>query len=376
MIAVFIIIMILLAFLLLSYYSRNDFDYDPNRYNNDNSYGINLKSYNEGFDNSEICKPGCSAPTKQTSNCRPLKSDDPNWIINEDDPNKIFWYYKTDPSIKTYQQPSQIVDKTKSVCPWNCTSTDFSGKDGKCIYDSECSTCSPKTIYKNSESMCPNSAFGCCADGVTERIDSSGTNCRTTPSASCALSTFGCCADRITKRNDVAGTNCPRVDENTGSTGGHTGGYTWDDNYRWDDDYLKDDDNYTRGDNNYTRGDDNYTRGDDNYTSGDDNYTRGDDYYRGGTGGNTGGDYNHYDSDNYILKTRIVPPICPTCPNILYPDANAFDETNKIAKNNNNTDQCSSSTTTTSSTKEFCPNDIVYPNVPYPILPDFTTFGI
>ena len=197
------------------------------------------------------------------------------------------------------------------------------------------------------------------------------------------FSTFGCCTDRITNRSDASGTNCPRVDGNTGSTGGNTDGYTWDDNYRWDDDYLKDDDNYTRGDDNYTRGDDNYTRGDDNYTSGDDNYTSGYDYYGGDTGGghSTGGDYNHYDSDNYILKTTIVPPICPTCPNILYPDANAFDETNKIAKtnnnnNNNNRDQCSSTNTTTSSTKEFCPNDIVYPNVPYPILPDFTTFGI
>jgi hypothetical protein len=115
-------------------------------------------------------------------------------------------------------------------------------------------------------------------------------------------------------------------------------------------------------------------------------------------------DYNHYDSsditgydeDNYILKTRIVPPICPACPNIEFPDSNPFDKENKIKKENcvkkcnvekqpeqpsiipqqsNFSNQLSILPQQPNFTNQpIYKND--YPNVPYPILPDFTTFGV
>ena len=341
MLAVFIIIMILFGFLLLSYYSHyDDSDYDPNRYNDESFYGINLKSYNEGFDNT--CKPGCTAPTKKTSNCIPIPitTNDPTWIKNEDNPNKIYWYNKTDPSIITYQQPKQLVDNTKSICPWNCTDFSLSGTDGKCMYDTECEVCSPQTIYDS------NTIIGYLH---SEHNGNTG---------------------------DMSGyyfyTTEPVDSGNTG--GSNTGGSnTSDGNTDETDEY---------------------------------NYTNGSNY----TGGDTGGNYNHYtdkptheygyDPDNYILKSSIVPAICPACPNILYPDANAFDDTNKISQSNtgqsntgqsntaqsntgqsttsqtNTTPQSNTAQCNTSSSKEFCPNNFTYPNVPYPILPDFTTFGI
>ena len=65
-------------------------------------------------------------------------------------------------------------------------------------------------------------------------------------------------------------------------------------------------------------------------------------------------DYNDDDNHSvtsqnlYMLKSACVPPICPTCPDMVYPDKNE-DENNKTTYN---------------------------PRAPYPILPDFTSFGI
>ena len=63
-------------------------------------------------------------------------------------------------------------------------------------------------------------------------------------------------------------------------------------------------------------------------------------------------DYNDDESvtsqNRYMLKSACLPPICPTCPDMVYPDKSE-DENNKTTYN---------------------------PKAPYPILPDFTSFGV
>jgi hypothetical protein len=56
-------------------------------------------------------------------------------------------------------------------------------------------------------------------------------------------------------------------------------------------------------------------------------------------------------SDLYMLKSACIPPICPTCPDMVYPDGADGGNTKNIQPTDNS-------------------------KVPYPILPDFTSFGI
>jgi len=92
---------------------------------------------------------------------------------------------------------------------------------------------------------------------------------------------------------------------------------------------------------------------------------------------------NGYDSDNYILKTMIVPPICPACPSIIYPDANAFksiEECKKTKCNNNDKSKKqptpAPSLAPTQSNASSHSNMDAWATTPYPILKDFTTYGM
>ena len=109
-------------------------------------------------------------------------------------------------------------------------------------------------------------------------------------------------------------------------------------------------------------------------------------------------DYNHYesnhhnnnhgyDSDDYILKTMIVPPVCPACPNIIYPDASAFKSIDECKKNkkddkddkdDNKQKQTKLEPTlapTQNNASSYSSMD-AWATTPYPVLKDFTTYGM
>jgi hypothetical protein len=56
---------------------------------------------------------------------------------------------------------------------------------------------------------CADMPDGCCADGVTAKIDSSGSNCTVAASpVACSNGEYGCCPDGLTARTDLNGSNC------------------------------------------------------------------------------------------------------------------------------------------------------------------------
>jgi hypothetical protein len=381
MIAILIIILILLFMIMLNY--MNNYVY-------------------ENF--TTTCKNKCEAPKSQSSDCKPLTYDDPTWVKSYDNSTKKDFWQNTTMNLISYQEPPQLVDNTQMVCPWKCANTSPNVPSDTCIYNTDCSTCEPKTIFKNVDSKCPNSQYGCCGDGITTKIDFAGSNCLTTASQSCVFSEFGCCPDGEIKRIDLNGTNCPvpviPTGTNTPSTilgyTGATGATSTTNTGATESTYTS-----------YTNSDATGATASTNTASTN----------TGATGAQTSifdsADYNHYFSSNitgffntgnedkYILKTSLVPTICPTCPNINYPDATPFDEKNKIeqSKDNKTIDSSNNDTSTLLVTGEsnFCSSKIIndnptsntnsnnrtnydfiknYPNIPYPILPDFTTFGI
>ena len=93
--------------------------------------------------------------------------------------------------------------------------------------------------------------------------------------------------------------------------------------------------------------------------------------------------HNHddFDQDNYILKTMIVPPICPACPSIIYPDANAFETHEEQEKRRKLKDKESKPAPVPSKYPSQI-NTSSYNNLsewsttPYPVVKDFTTFGM
>ena len=277
MIAVLIIITILFLLIMMNFMSNYVF---------------------EGF--TDTCKDKCVKPTKQTSNCRPYKYDDPDWDQFYDNiTKKDFWKNTNTNSsnynIISYTKPSQIIDNSKMVCPWNCSNTSLNVPTGTCAYNSECSTCEPHVIFTPTADEYSTQISG--------EINLSGTTGST-------------------------GTNYSANDGTSySSSSGATGATT------------------------------------DEYDT---------EYYNHYNSSNITG----YDEDNYILKTRIVPPICPACPNIEFPDSTPFDKENKIKKENCvkkcNVEKTEEKPAEKTEAKYY--ND--YPNTPYPILPDFTTFGI
>jgi hypothetical protein len=107
-------------------------------------------------------------------------------------------------------------------------------------------------------------------------------------------------------------------------------------------------------------------------------------------------EYNHYesnhhnnnygyDSDDYILKTMIVPPVCPACPNIIYPDASAFKSIDECKKNKKDDKKNKKDDKKQKQQQQMLAptqNNSSYSNIdawsttPYPILKDFTTYGM
>jgi hypothetical protein len=58
---------------------------------------------------------------------------------------------------------------------------------------------------------CSEMKYGCCSDGITAMVDSSGSNCvdpTITKSGMCSNSQFGCCPDGATTRTTLGGENC------------------------------------------------------------------------------------------------------------------------------------------------------------------------
>lgn len=66
--------------------------------------------------------------------------------------------------------------KSQLICPWQCSST-YSDDPNTCRYDDDCSGCSPTVSFPNVDNLCPNSTYGCCGDGKTEKTDEFGNNC-------------------------------------------------------------------------------------------------------------------------------------------------------------------------------------------------------
>ena len=63
----------------------------------------------------------------------------------------------------------------------------------------------------NTYSSCSTSMYGCCPDGITNKVDSNGSNCLPSPSpapTSCSGTTYGCCPDQLTTKVDSNGSNC------------------------------------------------------------------------------------------------------------------------------------------------------------------------
>lgn len=320
MIAAFIFIIILLSLLFCCSCSQN--------------------YYQEGFDGS-TCKSGCTKPINSYGNCK-------------------------------YPVINGVRDTSQLICPWNCINP--TGDNTKCKYDYDCEYCSPKSTFSNIDSKCPNSEYGCCADGLTLKVDGFGSNCSSTPSAHNFSGSSGSSGpnepslhydNRYKERRRLlnSGRNSNQ-DYNTtmalsGSTGstGSTGSFEDYDSAHY---HNNDDDDYSYYKSNCHNDHDN----NDDYNHYTSKYHNND---------------NEYDSDNYILKTMIVPPICPACPNIIYPDANAFKSIEECGDDDKSKKQptpAPSLAPTQSNSSSSYSNMDAWATTPYPILKDFTTYGM
>jgi len=102
-------------------------------------------------DYTDTCKRKCTKPTKVTGTCyHPIKY---NELLK-----------------KNQEIRSQL------ICPWQCSSK-YSDDPYTCKYDADCSGCSPTVSFPNVDNLCPNSTYGCCGDGKTEKTDEFGNNC-------------------------------------------------------------------------------------------------------------------------------------------------------------------------------------------------------
>lgn len=81
--------------------------------------------------------------------------------------------------------------KSELICPWQCSST-YSDDPNICQYEEDCSECSPTASFPVTDSKCPNSTYGCCGDGVTEKMDKFGNNCLGLTGATGAKGITGC----------------------------------------------------------------------------------------------------------------------------------------------------------------------------------------
>jgi hypothetical protein len=99
----------------------------------------------------DTCKRECKKPTKVTGSCyHPIKY---NTLLK-----------------KNQEIRSQL------ICPWQCSSG-YSDDPNTCRYDQDCTGCSPTVSFPNVDNLCPNSTYGCCGDGKTEKTDEFGNNC-------------------------------------------------------------------------------------------------------------------------------------------------------------------------------------------------------
>ena len=71
-----------------------------------------------------------------------------------------------------------------------------------------------KYIYHNKTvvpiGVCEGTRYGCCYDGKTPKLDSSGSNCfpKPKPIGGCAGTRYGCCPDGVTAKHNSSGSNC------------------------------------------------------------------------------------------------------------------------------------------------------------------------
>jgi hypothetical protein len=127
-------------------------------------------------DYTDTCKRKCTKPTKVSGTCyHPIKY---NSVLK-----------------KNQEIKSQL------ICPWQCSSG-YSDDPNTCRYDDDCSGCSPTVSFPNVDSKCPNSTYGCCGDGKTQKTDEFGNNC---------LGVTGC----------TGSTGLTGSTGSTGATGGH-----------------------------------------------------------------------------------------------------------------------------------------------------------
>lgn len=111
----------------------------------------NVKSAVLKKDYTDTCKRKCTKPTEVSGTC--------------------YHPVKYNPVSKKNQEI-----KSQLICPWQCSSG-YSDDPYTCKYDNDCNGCSPTVSFPNVDSKCPNSTYGCCGDGKTEKTDEFGNNC-------------------------------------------------------------------------------------------------------------------------------------------------------------------------------------------------------
>ena len=138
MIGVFeFIITIILVFILVVYAIYSDIKSDVKKQ-------LKKKDYKKD------CKRKCTKPKNAEGNCyHPIKYN-------------------------AYLKKNQEV-KSQLICPWSCSSG-YSNDPTVCQYDQDCSGCTP-AYFDSIDSACPNSTYGCCGDGKTDKTDEFGNNC-------------------------------------------------------------------------------------------------------------------------------------------------------------------------------------------------------
>ena len=234
------------------------------------------------------------------------------YIIFKDIKKDLWKYFKMD----TYTDSC----KRKCVKPKKAD-------DGNCYHPVEYNEFLKINQEVRSELICPWSCTsGYSDDPHTCQYDQDCSGCSPTASFpsiddACPTSTYGCCADKKTVRTDKFGNNCL-----TGGGAGCTGA-TGTTGY-----HCKEA---------FTSGSDSR----DIETSGSTDTTQ------------KTMDSSGIDQNLYILKTTLVPQMYPTCPNIKCPNESAFNK------------DSSSSAATESNLGTLPPH-------PWPVITDYTSFGI